>query len=403
MPNKICPKCSISKHVRVAICDCGHQFYAKKGEIKQESQIKTTEKFSLIKAINEEKQVKEEPKLNVVSTFSKLLNKSQENPVLDDKYLNPGPGKKQCKNCQKYIGVRSETCPLCNFNFTSKEKTEIGHSKVEKTEIFTKKFDGPGKGRKECSKCHSFVGARTVECECGYNFESKILSKEVSKKLPFIEEKPNKGIIGLIAEVKEKQEKEEKKQKEKERGLVRFLTPGQGKKSCPSCVLRGDKLCYIPVATRVCDCGYVFEKKEKSEPFKREERKEDQFYKGIYAFGNQTFPLRYNLNYNDKDYQLIVNQVNKNNQTEIDHILLQEIDEYLITNNKKLSKDIIQKLNLTTQEIVQNVLKRKYLTVNFEEYNKVKKLQWIYSHPEIIVESIKEHFGTEYDINWSYR
>lgn len=312
MPNKICPKCNTSKHVRVSKCDCGHQFYSTKGEVKSEvvTETKSSSKFSLLGAI---KQEETKPVVSTTSIFSKLITSQESGKIsrpeieIEDKHLKPGPGKKQCPSCQKYIGVRSENCSLCNYNFKTKEKTEVERqSVVINSDI--KKFDGPGKGRKECPKCHSFIGARTSECECGYSFESKSSQKEETKKSFFVEEK-TKGIFGLIASAKAKQQEQEKKQKEKEQGLVKFQIEGRGRKLCPDCFHKNERLCYVPVATRICDCGYVFEKKEKSEPFTRQEKPE---ILGTYLTYFKENPIqssiRFNLEYNNREYYLFINK-----------------------------------------------------------------------------------------------
>lgn len=47
-------------------------------------------------------------KLNELLGFKNL-----EKPISENK-TSPGPGKKQCKNCLEYIGVRSSICKYCN-------------------------------------------------------------------------------------------------------------------------------------------------------------------------------------------------------------------------------------------------------------------------------------------------
>lgn len=38
---------------------------------------------------------------------------------------SPGPGKKQCKNCLEYVGVRSSICKLCNNPFIKPIQQEL--------------------------------------------------------------------------------------------------------------------------------------------------------------------------------------------------------------------------------------------------------------------------------------
>lgn len=38
------------------------------------------------------------------------------------------------------------------------------------------KFDGPGRGRKQCKACGGHVGVRTAVCECGSAFPKKVTS-----------------------------------------------------------------------------------------------------------------------------------------------------------------------------------------------------------------------------------
>jgi len=45
-------------------------------------------------------------------SFADLLNPQ---PVKPKSNNGPGKGKKQCKNCEKYIGVRSKICKFCNI------------------------------------------------------------------------------------------------------------------------------------------------------------------------------------------------------------------------------------------------------------------------------------------------
>ena len=63
----------------------------------------------------------------------------------------PGKGRKQCPECQTYVGVRSTICKCGNENF--KKEVIVGDKSITV-------YGEPGKGRKQCEKCHKYVGEK---------------------------------------------------------------------------------------------------------------------------------------------------------------------------------------------------------------------------------------------------
>jgi hypothetical protein len=45
-------------------------------------------------------------------------------------------------------------------------------------------FDGPGPGRKQCKACRAYVGVRTAVCHCGHAFPKKADPASPSKPAP---------------------------------------------------------------------------------------------------------------------------------------------------------------------------------------------------------------------------
>lgn len=58
-----------------------------------------------------------------------------------------------------------------------------------------KTFEGPGRGKKKCQDCGTYVGARVQHCQCGYDFDKKIGIKSI----PIVEEKKEILPAELIA------------------------------------------------------------------------------------------------------------------------------------------------------------------------------------------------------------
>lgn len=75
----------------------------------------------------------------------------------------PGKGKKLCSNCQEYVGARTVIC-ACGYSFKDGTTNNV---KVE-TKFVSSTFAGPGKGRKKCDSCNKYIGARSITCpNCG--------------------------------------------------------------------------------------------------------------------------------------------------------------------------------------------------------------------------------------------
>lgn len=47
---------------------------------------------------------------------------------------------------------------------------------------FLKPKQSAGRGRKQCPECELYVGVRTYKCECGYQFVDKVPKKEQEQK-----------------------------------------------------------------------------------------------------------------------------------------------------------------------------------------------------------------------------
>ena len=67
-----------------------------------------------------------------------------------------------CPSCSKIISCELEACPHCNVKFTKAKIKNV------------KKHETPSKGRKECKGCRLYVGVRTFKCDCGYDFKTGI-------------------------------------------------------------------------------------------------------------------------------------------------------------------------------------------------------------------------------------
>jgi len=66
---------------------------------------------------------------------------------------------------------------MTNMNIDSLAN-DILHSLVpQKVVKLRTKFVKAGKGRKHCPKCDTYMGVRTIVCECGYEFEQGVTKK----------------------------------------------------------------------------------------------------------------------------------------------------------------------------------------------------------------------------------
>lgn len=307
-PTRPCPSCGKINHVRVLKCECGKVLRESQP---QEQKIKTEEKT--------------------------------ETPSIPNPHDFPGRGKTQCPSCKKYVGAKLTNCNLCNALLRPNKTEEV---KTPAPSINPgKKFDGPGPGRKQCSNCKSYVGVRTLKCECGFEFAGKkdsgaekvileekapTLLKEggpspVPKSSAAPKSRPSTSFVTIpsapsFLSLAKKVPKEEDKKPTKEQ--VFFFKEGQGKKFCPGCTKNDGKNIYVPVATRTCGrCGFFFEKKEKSKPFARKEviEKLGKFfiYTKDHTFANYAVT---NLEYQDREYLINIKGSN---------ISLEELDAEL--------------------------------------------------------------------------
>lgn len=113
---KQCPKCNLYVHARTSVCDCGHEFFARKTVVHERQYADA-----------------------------------------------PSRGRKLCAGCQRYVGVRTHVCE-CGYEFRGVEKI-AGKPQV-------KSYTERGPGRKQC-QCKKYVGVRTLVCDCGYVFPVK--------------------------------------------------------------------------------------------------------------------------------------------------------------------------------------------------------------------------------------
>lgn len=83
---------------------------------------------------------------------------------LDNKSTKAGPGKKQCKNCLKYIGVRSANCKYCKTTCAKSVQKEEPQEQSE-----------PAEDRRPVQYVYEHIRTDTWEKE----ITDKILSKEL--------------------------------------------------------------------------------------------------------------------------------------------------------------------------------------------------------------------------------
>ncbi len=122
-------------------------------------------------------------------------------------------GKKDCPNCNKELGARTNLCS-CGYHFPTKEvrldlleeKKNTVVSKVNKI------YDTPGKGRKTCPSCNIIVASIIKVCfKCNFDFVAE--KKEKLEK----EEKEREEKREARAEKKRIKEEERKERREKRR------------------------------------------------------------------------------------------------------------------------------------------------------------------------------------------
>ena len=141
---KKCPNCPAYIAIRSSACACGHIFNAEAYKRSLETH-----------------------------------NNAEKGPTF---YDGPGAGRKLCPGCEKYIGARNRKCS-CGHEFKSAPAPEP----APKPDTPPKKivvFDGPGPKRKKCPDCDKFLGRKATECICGHKFTFE--PKEAKKSERFI-------------------------------------------------------------------------------------------------------------------------------------------------------------------------------------------------------------------------
>lgn len=128
-------------------------------------------------------------------------------------YDKPGRGRKECAKCHKYVGFKASICPNCDSSNFVKRESKPKASKAKEPKVI-KTFDEPGRGRKECAKCHKYVAGVQSHCACG--------STDFVRKAPVDEIKTYDG-------------------------------PGRMRKQCPECKT------YLGYKAEKCVCGYEFD------------------------------------------------------------------------------------------------------------------------------------------------
>lgn len=93
-----------------------------------------------------------------------------------------GKGKKQCPECEKYVGAVTKIC-ACNFSFIGFKRPNVIENEIKEI----KTFNEGGKGKKQCPECKIYLGAVSKKCICGYVFVKKtkpiIQTKVVQEKI----------------------------------------------------------------------------------------------------------------------------------------------------------------------------------------------------------------------------
>ena len=98
-----------------------------------------------------------------------------------------GKGRKQCGGCKEFVGVRTQNC-VCGWNFQTGQKEEPKAVVVKQQETYTE----GGRGKKHCP-CGVYVGARLPVCPaCGHKFEMSNKAERATLGTgPNIPENPN--------------------------------------------------------------------------------------------------------------------------------------------------------------------------------------------------------------------
>ena len=92
--------------------------------------------------------------------------------------LGPGRGRKQCKKCSKYCGVRSAKCEHCGTEFSKFATAGIDLISSSDSDLQIDKqnttTEGASRGKKKCPKCGNYLGIRSRACStCNFIFAIK--------------------------------------------------------------------------------------------------------------------------------------------------------------------------------------------------------------------------------------
>ncbi len=129
----------------------------------------------------------------------------------------PSKGRKQCPECKNYMGKKTHQCP-CGWDFIlkkmSRQSTPVASQpvRVDRPIVSRTVAKVSIKGTKECPECYKRCGKRTHQCACGYDFQANTQPR-----------------VFVFAD-----------------------GPGKGRKQCPKCKK------YMGKRAHQCPCGWDF-------------------------------------------------------------------------------------------------------------------------------------------------
>jgi len=88
-------------------------------------------------------------------------------------YDTPGQGRKECGKCHKYVGAILKAC-ICGSTEFIKKAIQLGPKPIQLHEE-------PGKGRKQCAGCHKYIASVLLKCACG---STEFVKRVVEPKAP---------------------------------------------------------------------------------------------------------------------------------------------------------------------------------------------------------------------------
>jgi hypothetical protein len=99
-------------------------------------------------------------------------------------------GRKDCENCNTEIGSRSLLCDKCGYHYPSgKVRPDLLAEKNAPKEAAI--YKKGGRGRKQCPECNIFIGAVTKICpKCDFDFSTIV---KVEKKQKHVEAAKKEG------------------------------------------------------------------------------------------------------------------------------------------------------------------------------------------------------------------